>query len=44
MAAVFRSSRQERTGKVCSDSLSRCFNDMPENDKQEFLPTAEEEK
>ena len=29
---------------LCSDSLSRCFNDMPENDKQEFLPTAEEEK
>ena len=29
---------------LCSDSLSRCLNDMPENDKQEFLPTLEEEK
>ena len=29
---------------LCSDSLSRCFSDMPEADRQEFLPTAEEEK
>ena len=29
---------------LCSDSLSRCFNDMPEIDRQEFLPTTKEEK